>query len=55
MCMLPPPTEETALDELEPFKDKWVAKYPKIQSDEIQNCIPDGRQPVKNAASGNNG
>ena len=24
------PTEETALDELELFKDKWDSKYPKI-------------------------
>ena len=32
------PTEETALNELELFKDKWDSKYPKIYKSWHDNC-----------------
>ena len=32
------PTEETALNELELFQDKWDSKYPKIYKSWHDNC-----------------
>ena len=60
--------EQTALDALDVFAERWDKKYPKIsqswrerlqsstpKSDQIQVCLSYGRQPFQDALSGHDG